>query len=91
MKKVLIILILLSALLVATAESELNAEEKQEILGAQNRYRSEVNVMALNWSENLSEQAQQCADYSSALNYLYLLSAYYLSCLTPSKSILNII
>ena len=69
MNNILIILIILSALLAATAESELNAKEKQEILGAQNRYRTEVNVTALNWSENLSKQAQQCADYNAA-NFL---------------------
>ena len=39
---------------------------EQEILAAQNRYRAEVNVTALTWSENLSHQAQECADYNAA-------------------------
>ena len=68
-KIILIILFMLSALLVATVEAELKANEKQEILAAQNRYRAEVNVTALNWSENLSRQAQECADYNAA-NFL---------------------
>ena len=68
-KKILILLFILSALLVATVEAELKSNEKQEILAAQNRYRAEVNVTALNWSENLSQQAQQCADYNAA-NFL---------------------
>lgn len=68
-KKILIILFMLSAMLVATVEAELKSNEKQEILAAQNRYRAEVNVTALNWSENLSRQAQECADYNAA-NFL---------------------
>ncbi|MDD1750895.1 MAG: CAP domain-containing protein [Methanothrix sp.] len=68
-KKILILLFILSAILVATVEAQLNAGEKQEILAAQNRYRAEVNVTALNWSENLSQQAQECADYNAA-NFL---------------------
>ncbi|MBN1235234.1 MAG: hypothetical protein JW999_04190 [Methanotrichaceae archaeon] len=68
-KKILILLFMLSALLVATVEAQLNANEKQEILAAQNRYRAEVNVTALKWSENLSLQAQECADYNAA-NFL---------------------
>jgi pathogenesis-related protein 1 len=69
MHKNIIILFMLSALLVATVEAELKSNEKQEILAAQNRYRAEVNVTALNWSENLSHQAQECADYNAA-NFL---------------------
>lgn len=65
----LILLFMLSALLVATVEAELKFNEKQEILAAQNRYRAEVNVTSLNWSENLSHQAQECADYNAA-NFL---------------------
>ncbi|MCX6673617.1 MAG: CAP domain-containing protein [Methanothrix sp.] len=68
-KKMLILLFILSALLLATTEAQLKSNEKQEILAAQNRYRAEVNVTALNWSENLSHQAQECADYNAA-NFL---------------------
>jgi len=68
-KKILILLFILSALLVATVEAQLKANEKQEILAAQNRYRAEVNVTALKWSENLTQQAQECADYNAA-NFL---------------------
>ena len=68
-KNIIIILFMLSAVLVATVEAELKSNEKQEILAAQNRYRAEVNVTALNWSENLSHQAQECADYNAA-NFL---------------------
>jgi hypothetical protein len=68
-KIIIIILFMVSALLVSTVEAQLNSNEKQEILAAQNRYRAEVNVTALNWSENLSRQAQECADYNAA-NFL---------------------
>ncbi len=68
-KKILMMLFVLSVLLFATVEAELKTNEKQEILATQNRYRAEVNVTALNWSENLSLQAQQCADYNAA-NFL---------------------
>jgi len=61
----------LLVILITIAEAELTPLEKQEILGAQNRYRAEVNVTPLNWSENLSLQAQRCADYNAA-NYLPL-------------------
>jgi hypothetical protein len=40
-------------------------------LAAHNRYRAEVNVTPLKWSENLSAQAQKCADYNAA-NFLPL-------------------
>ena len=70
-KNIIIILFMLSAVLVATVEAELKSNEKQEILAAHNRYRAEVNVTALNWSENLSHQAQECADYNAA-NFLPL-------------------
>jgi len=70
-KKILVLLFILSAVLVATVEAELKSNEKQEILAAQNRYRAEINVTALNWSENLSQQAQACADYNAA-NFLPL-------------------
>ena len=70
-KNIIIILFMLSAVLVATVEAELRSNEKQEVLAAQNRYRAEVNVTALNWSENLSHQAQECADYNAA-NFLPL-------------------
>lgn len=59
----------MSALLVATVQAEMKTNETQEILAAHNRYRAEVNVTALNWSENLSQQAQECADYNAA-NFL---------------------
>jgi hypothetical protein len=68
-KKIFIQLFILSALIVATVEAELKPDEKQEILAAQNRYRAEVNVTALSWSENLSHQAQECADHNAA-NFL---------------------
>jgi hypothetical protein len=68
-KKILILLFILSAFLVATVEAELKDNEIREILAAQNRYRAEVNVTSLEWSENLSQQAQECADYNAA-NFL---------------------
>ena len=68
-KKILILLFILSSMLIATVDAQLKSNEKQEILAAQNRYRAEVNVTALNWSENLSHQAQECADYNAA-NFL---------------------
>jgi hypothetical protein len=68
-KNILILLFILLALLVATVEAELKANESREILAAQNRYRAEVNVTDLEWSENLSQQAQECADYNAA-NFL---------------------
>lgn len=70
-KKILVLLFILSAILVATVGAELKSNEKQEILAAQNRYRAEVNVTALKWSENLSQQARACADYNAA-NFLHL-------------------
>ena len=47
----------------------LSINEGKEALAAQNRYRAEVNVTPLKWSENLSAQAQKCADYNAA-NFL---------------------
>lgn len=69
LKAPLIALILLLVLTAAVVEAKFNPSEKQEILAAQNRYRAEVNVSGLNWSENLSLQAQLCADFNAA-NYL---------------------
>jgi uncharacterized protein YkwD len=50
---------------------ELNSAQEKEILAAQNRYREEVNATPLTWSDNLSAQAQKCADYNAA-NFLPL-------------------
>ncbi len=49
----------------------LSTNEGKEALAAQNRYRAEVNITPLKWSENLSAQAQKCADYNAA-NFLPL-------------------
>lgn len=62
----MLITLSLSIIPATASSSDLTAMEKQEILDAHNRYRSEVNLTSLNWSENLSRQAQQCADYNAA-------------------------
>ena len=62
----LIALFLLSMAMIAIVEAEFSSSEKQEILNAQNKYRSEVNITPLTWSENLSLQAQNCADINAA-------------------------
>ena len=51
------------------SKAGLSINEGKEVLAAQNRYRAEVNVTPLKWSENLSAQAQKCADYNAA-NFL---------------------
>jgi len=53
------------------SKAGLSINEGKETLSAQNRYRAEVNVTPLKWSENLSAQAQKCADYNAA-NFLPL-------------------
>ena len=53
------------------SKAGLSINEEKEALAAQNRYRAEVNVTPLKWSENLSAQAQKCADYNAA-NFLSL-------------------
>ena len=63
---IMLITLSLSIIPATASSSDLTAMEKQEILDAHNRYRSEVNLTSLNWSENLSRQAQQCADYNAA-------------------------
>ena len=65
----LLVLLLETTLLIVMATGELGNPEKQEILAAQNRYRAEVNVTPLTWSDNLSAQAQKCADFNAA-NFL---------------------
>lgn len=70
-KRLLLSLVLLSGLLVSISATALTINEGKNILAAQNRYRAEVNVSPLNWSENLSAQAQKCADYNAA-NFLPL-------------------
>jgi hypothetical protein len=67
----LMLLVVLSGLFISTSGAGLGFSEKQEILAAQNRYRSEANISPLIWSENLSIQAQRCADYNAA-NFLPL-------------------
>jgi hypothetical protein len=62
----LVVLLLETTLLIVMAAGELGNPEKQEILAAQNRYRAEVNVTPLAWSDNLSAQAQKCADFNAA-------------------------
>lgn len=64
--RTLFILALLSVLLIATAEGELGYQDAQEILNAHNRYRAEVNVTPLTWSDALAAQAQKCADSNAA-------------------------
>jgi hypothetical protein len=71
-KRVLLaLLILLSALITAKSATRLSINDGKDILAAHNRYRAEVNVTPLNWSENLSAQAQKCTDYNAA-NFLPL-------------------
>ena len=53
------------------SKAGLSFDGGKEALAAQNRYRAEVNVTPLIWSENLSAQAQKCADYNAA-NFLSL-------------------
>ncbi len=65
-KTLTIILVLISILFVAAAEGELGSREKQELLDAQNKYRAEVNVSPLIWSDALAAQAQKCADFNAA-------------------------
>ena len=43
-----------------------NANITQEVLDAHNRYRSEVNVSALKWSDALANSAQQWANHLAA-------------------------
>ena len=54
----LLVLLLETTLLIVIAAGDLGNPEKQEILADQNRYRAEVNVTPLAWSDNLSAQAQ---------------------------------
>jgi len=63
----ILVIFFLSFFSAIASDSGLTSMEKQEILDAHNRYRAEVNVTALSWSENLSQQAQQCADYNAAV------------------------
>lgn len=65
----LMAMFMLSALMITVVEAQFTSSEKQEIIAAQNNYRAEVNVTPLGWSENLSLQAQRCADYNAA-NFL---------------------
>jgi len=51
------------------SKAGLSINEGKEALAAQNRYRAEVNITLLKWSENLSAQAQKYADYNAA-NFL---------------------
>jgi hypothetical protein len=67
-RALLVLLIFISGVLSAPATG-LSLSEEKEILAAHNRYRTEVNIAPLNWSENLSAQAQKCADYNAA-NFL---------------------
>jgi hypothetical protein len=71
MRKIVLLtlLVLLFVTIASTISVGLNSAEEKEILAAQNRYREEVNVTPLIWSENLSLQAQKCADYNAA-NFL---------------------
>lgn len=64
--KTIISLALLSALFISTAEGVLGYLDQQEILAAHNRYREEVNITPLTWSDSLATQAQKCADSNAA-------------------------
>ncbi len=64
--RTLIFLALLSVLLISAAEGELGYQDQQEILDAHNRYRAEVNITPLIWSDALAAQAQKCADSNAA-------------------------
>lgn len=68
-REFLALLVLLSGLLASISVTGLSINEGKEILAAHNRYREEVEVSPLKWSENLSAQAQKCADYNAA-NFL---------------------
>jgi hypothetical protein len=67
-RALLVLLIFISGAL-SVPVTGLSLSEEKEILAAHNRYRTEVNIAPLNWSENLSGQAQKCAD-NNAANYL---------------------
>ena len=70
-KVLLVLLVLMSGLCTSISAIGLSIKEGNEILAAHNRYRAELNVTPLQWSENLSAQAQKCADYNAA-NFLPL-------------------
>ena len=56
----------MSIILASTIAFGMDIAQKKDILAAHNRYRAEVNVTPLAWSDNLSSQAQKCADYNAA-------------------------
>ena len=62
----LTLLVLMSIILASTIAFGMDIAQKKDILAAHNRYRAEVNVTPLAWSDNLSSQAQKCADYNAA-------------------------
>jgi hypothetical protein len=66
-KKIRIITMAFLFLFVSSlVEAELGYSEQQQILDAHNKYRAEVNVTPLKWSDALAAQAQECADYNAA-------------------------
>jgi hypothetical protein len=62
----LTLMVLMSIILASTIAFGMDIAQKKDILAAHNRYRAEVNVTPLAWSDNLSAQAQKCADYNAA-------------------------
>jgi len=65
----LTLMVLMSIILASTIAFGMDIAQKKDILAAHNRYRAEVNVTPLAWSDNLSAQSQKCADYNAA-NFL---------------------
>ena len=57
----------MSIILASMIAFGMDIAQKTDILAAHNRYRAEVNVTPLAWSDNRSAQAQKCADYNAAL------------------------
>jgi hypothetical protein len=61
----IIVLAWLSLVTLAVADINLTYTEQQEILAAHNKYRAEVNVTPLTWSDELAAQARNCAEYNA--------------------------
>ncbi|NPV63869.1 MAG: serine protease [Methanotrichaceae archaeon] len=61
-----VLLIMLSSIPLAVADENLTYTEQQEILDAHNKYRAQVNVTPLSWSDELAAQARKCAEYNAA-------------------------
>ncbi|HAC63339.1 MAG TPA: serine protease [Cyanothece sp. UBA12306] len=67
MKQLLRSIILVSSLFTVNQPVVSQPNFKQEVLSAHNKYRQEVDVPSLKWSDRLANQAQQWADYLASL------------------------